>query len=62
MGKKVNPKILRIGITKTWPSKWFGVGDDYIKKIEQDVKVRRYLIKKLREAGVDIGGNRKNCQ
>ena len=53
MGKKVNPKILRIGITKTWPSKWFSTGNDYIKKIEQDVGIRRYLLRELREAGID---------
>lgn len=53
MGKKVNPKILRIGVTKTWPSKWFGNGKDYIKNLEQDVRVRRYLLKELRAAGVD---------
>lgn len=53
MGKKVNPKVFRLGITKTWQSKWFGVGVNYTKNVEQDVKIRKYLIKKLREAGVD---------
>ncbi len=53
MGKKVNPKIFRMGVTKTWTSKWFGVGDDYIKNVRQDVSVKKYLLKKLREAGVD---------
>jgi small subunit ribosomal protein S3 len=53
MGKKINPKIFRIGVTKTWPSKWFSVLKDYPAKVEQDVKIRKYLIKTLREAGVD---------
>jgi len=53
MGKKINPKILRIGIIKTWPSIWFKCGQDYIKNVEQDVKMRRFLLKELREAGVD---------
>lgn len=53
MGKKVNPKILRTGIIRTWPSTWFSVGKNYIKNVEQDVKVRKFLFKKLREAGVD---------
>ena len=53
MGKKINPKILRMGVIRTWPSKWYSSGDDYIKKLEQDVKIRKYLIKTLREAGVD---------
>jgi len=53
MGKKVNPKIFRIGITKTWPSVWFSHGKVYIKNIQQDVKVRKFLLKEFREAGVD---------
>jgi len=53
MGKKVNPKIFRMGITKTWPSVWFSNGEKYIKNIQQDVRVRRFLLKELREAGVD---------
>lgn len=53
MGKKINPKILRMGITKTWPSLWFGVGKGYIKNLEQDIKCRRFLMKDLRDAGVD---------
>lgn len=53
MGQKVNPKIFRVGITRTWPSKWFGEGESYVKNLEQDIKVRKYLTKELREAGVD---------
>lgn len=53
MGKKVNPKIIRIGITKNWPSVWFASGKDYIKNIQQDVAVRKHLTKKLFEAGID---------
>jgi len=53
MGKKVNPKIFRMGITRTWPSVWFVSGDKYIDNIKQDVRVRKFLLKDLREAGVD---------
>jgi len=53
MGKKVNPKIFRIGITRTWPSRWFSGGQNYIKNVEQDVRIRRFLLRELREAGVD---------
>ena len=53
MGKKVNPKILRMGITKTWPSTWFEQGEQYIKNIKQDIVIRKHLIKEFREAGVD---------
>ncbi|NTU98614.1 30S ribosomal protein S3 [Candidatus Falkowbacteria bacterium] len=53
MGQKVNPKIFRIGITRTWDSKWFAQGQSYVKNLEQDIKVRKYLVKELREAGID---------
>lgn len=44
---------MRLGITKTWPSVWFESGATYIKNIQQDIAIRKYLIKTLREAGVD---------
>ena len=53
MGKQVNPKVLRLGITKTWPSVWFERGDKYIANIKQDIPVRKYLIREFKEAGVD---------
>jgi small subunit ribosomal protein S3 len=53
MGKKVNPKIFRMGITKNWDSIWFESGKNYIKNVAQDIAIRRYLIKEFREAGVD---------
>jgi len=53
MGKKVNPKIFRMGITKSWDSIWFESGKNYIKNVAQDISVRRYLIKEFKEAGVD---------
>jgi len=53
MGQKVNPKILRLGIIRTWPSKWFSDRKEFAKKLEQDIRIRKYLLKELREAGVD---------
>ncbi len=53
MGKKINPKIFRISITKAWTSKWFNEGQAYAKNLEQDIRVKRFLVKELREAGVD---------
>ena len=53
MGKKVNPKILRIGVIKTWPSTWFESGKNYILNVKQDVGIRKYLIREMREAGID---------
>jgi len=53
MGKKINPKIFRLGINKTWTSKWFGAGENYRKKLQEDVQVRRFLMRELKEASVD---------
>jgi small subunit ribosomal protein S3 len=53
MGKKVNPKILRMGITKTWHSIWFERGEQYIKNIKQDIYIRKHMIREFREAGID---------
>ncbi len=53
MGQKVNPKILRVGVIKTWPSKWYGEGRGYVNNLKQDVQIRKFLIKELREAGID---------
>ncbi len=53
MGRKVNPKIFRMGITKTWSSVWFKGGNSYIKSVQQDIAVRRYMIKEFKEAGID---------
>ena len=51
MGHKVNPIGLRLGINRTWDSRWFA-GDDYSKLLHEDLKLRAHLRKKLRGAGV----------
>ena len=51
MGQKVNPIGLRLGIVKTWESKWFG-GKNYSAYILEDYKLRTYIKKKLYHAGV----------
>lgn len=53
MGKKVNPKVVRLGITKTWPSTWFSRGKSYIKNVEQDISIRKFMLKNFKEAGID---------
>ncbi len=51
MGQKVNPKSLRIGITTNWRSRWFG-GKNYAQLLEQDVLLRRAIMKKWRHAAI----------
>src|SRR5271170_2135833 len=51
MGQKVNPIGFRLGITRTWDSRWFGKRD-YAKLLHEDIKLRRYLKEKLYGAGI----------
>lgn len=51
MGQKVNPIGLRLGIVKTWESRWFA-GKDYGAYILEDYKIREFLKKKLYHAGI----------
>ena len=51
MGQKVNPIGIRLGIVKTWESRWFG-GKNYAQYILEDHKLRTYIKKKLYHAGV----------
>jgi len=51
MGQKVNPVGFRIGITRTWDSRWFGKRD-YAKLLHEDIKLREYLKEKLYGAGI----------
>ena len=51
MGQKVNPIGLRLGIIKTWESRWFA-NKKYAEYIREDFFLRNYLKKKLQQAGV----------
>ena len=52
MGQKVSPIGLRIGINKTWESKWYADNKDFSKFLNNDVKIRKFLSKKLKDASV----------
>ena len=51
MGHKVNPIGLRLGINRTWDSRWFA-SKNYADLLHQDLKLRGYLRKRLQQAGV----------
>jgi small subunit ribosomal protein S3 len=51
MGQKTNPVGLRLGINRTWDSRWFS-GKDYSDWLDEDIKIRRYIKKRLFKAGV----------
>ena len=47
MGQKVNPISMRLQVNKKWRSKWFASKNDYAKYLTDDLKVRRFIDKKL---------------
>ncbi len=51
MGQKTNPVGLRLGIVKTWDSKWFAT-KDYPSVLEEDLTIKRYIKRRLEQAGI----------
>jgi small subunit ribosomal protein S3 len=51
MGQKVNPYGIRLGINKTWSSRWFSKSE-YTKLLHQDLKIKKYVEKKLKNASI----------
>jgi small subunit ribosomal protein S3 len=52
MGQKVNPIGFRLGINRTWDSRWFADGTEYAKLLHEDFRIREYLREKLKQAGI----------
>ena len=52
MGQTVKPVGLRLGINRTWDSRWFADGAEYGKLLHEDIAVRKNLKKRLYQAGV----------
>jgi len=52
MGQKVNPVSFRLGVNKTWDSKWYATGENYVNNVLQDHLIRKYLNKHVASAGV----------
>lgn len=52
MGQKVSPIGLRLGINKTWESRWYASNKDFAKFLNNDIKIREYIFKKLKNAGI----------
>ncbi len=52
MGQKVNPISLRVGVIRTWDSRWFAKGPLYLENLHEDFKLRTYIREKLKHAGV----------
>jgi small subunit ribosomal protein S3 len=52
MGQKVNPIGLRLGINRTWDSRWFADKGEYAQLMHEDIAVRAALMKHLKQAAV----------
>ena len=51
MGQKTNPIGLRLGIIKSWESRWFSE-KNYSGLLQEDINLRRFLMKRLNSAGI----------
>jgi small subunit ribosomal protein S3 len=51
MGHKTHPKGFRVGVIETWESRWFAKRD-YAELLHEDIRVRRFLKKRLYHAGI----------
>jgi small subunit ribosomal protein S3 len=51
MGQKVNPNGMRLGINRTWDSRWFA-NKDYGQMLQDDLRIRKFINDKLKAAGI----------
>ena len=52
MGQKINPIGLRLGVNRTWESRWYAGAGEYAKLLHEDIKIRAMLKKRLKNASV----------
>jgi small subunit ribosomal protein S3 len=52
MGQKINPIGLRLGINRTWDSRWYANTGEYGKLLHEDLKIRDMLMAEMKQAGV----------
>ncbi len=53
MGHKVHPVVFRLGTTTSWPARWFARERVYREQLQQDVHIRSFLQKELKEAALN---------
>ncbi len=51
MGQKVNPNGMRLGINRTWDSRWFA-SNDYGQMLQDDLRIRKFINDRLKAAGI----------
>ena len=47
MGQKIDPRGFRLAVTKDWSSRWFANNQSFASNLEEDIKIREYLVKKF---------------
>ncbi|WP_417451829.1 30S ribosomal protein S3 [Kordiimonas sp.] len=52
MGQKVSPVGLRLGVNRTWDSRWYAEGEEYGKLLHEDLDIRKFVMKELSQAGI----------
>lgn len=52
MGHKSNPVGLRLQINRTWDSRWYAEGKNYAQLLEEDLKIRRFVVETLPQAAI----------
>ena len=52
MGQKINPTGFRLAVSRNWASRWYASNRDFSKMLVEDIRVREYLKKKLKNASV----------
>jgi small subunit ribosomal protein S3 len=52
MGQKINPIGLRLGVNRTWDSRWYSGKNEYGKLLHEDMKIREVLMKNLKQAAI----------
>lgn len=52
MGQKTHPRGFRLGISKTWDSRWYASGTEYALRVHEDKFIRKFLKEKLYSTGV----------
>ena len=52
MGQKVNPKVIRIGLTRDWDSKWYASKKNYTRLLHEDLEIEKLILLKLKEGGI----------
>ena len=52
MGQKINPIGFRLGINRTWDSRWFADNAEYGQLLHEDLKMRKFVMNELKQAGI----------